>query len=73
MNKITVSLTRSARMNHVPLAALGYALNRAGVLSPLVDVTLPIKAVTHSVKDKLIESHPHDVTITREAPNYQRA
>jgi IMP dehydrogenase len=20
----------------------------------------------------LIESHPHDVTITREAPNYQR-
>ena len=21
----------------------------------------------------LIESHPHDVTITREAPNYQRS
>jgi hypothetical protein len=56
MNKITVSLTRNARMNHVPLASLGYALNRAGVLNPLVDVTVPIKMVTHSVEDKLIES-----------------
>lgn len=56
MNKITVGLTRSARMDHVPLAALGYALNRAGVLSPLAEVMPPIKAVTHSVEDKLIES-----------------
>jgi hypothetical protein len=40
----------------VPLAALGYALDRAGVLSPLHEVALPIKARDHSPSGKLIEA-----------------
>jgi hypothetical protein len=43
-------------MTHVPLAALGYALRRAGLLVPLQEISLPIKTVTHSPGDKLIEA-----------------
>lgn len=35
MSSITVGLTSSSTMSHVPLAALGYALRRAEVLAPL--------------------------------------
>lgn len=55
MTRIAVSLTSSSKMSHVPLAALGYALRRAEVLRPLADMELPIKAVTHSPADKLME------------------
>lgn len=56
MSRITVALTSRATMAHVPLAALGYALRRAGLLTPLQEINLPIKAVTHSPGDKLIEA-----------------
>ncbi len=55
MTRIVVSLTSSSKMSHVPLAALGYALRRAEVLRPLADMALPIKAMTHTPADKLIE------------------
>ncbi len=56
MTRITVALTSRATMTHVPLAALGYALRRAGLLVPLQEISLPIKTVTHSPGDKLIEA-----------------
>jgi hypothetical protein len=56
MSRITITLTDSNRMAHVPLAALGYALRRASVLEPLTEVTLPIKVLTHTVTDKLLEA-----------------
>ncbi len=56
MTRIVVSLTDRASMAHVPLAALGYALRRAGVLTPLQEITLPMKTLTHSPGDKLIEA-----------------
>jgi hypothetical protein len=43
-------------MTHVPLAVLGYALRRAGVLDPLLDMQLPIKTLTHTPNDKLVEA-----------------
>ncbi len=56
MTRIAVALTSRAIMTHVPLAALGYALRHAGLLIPLQDISLPIKTVTHSPGDKLIEA-----------------
>ncbi len=56
MSRITITLTDSNRMAHVPLAALGYALRRAQVLDPLAEVTLPIKVITHTPTDKIIEA-----------------
>ena len=56
MTRIVVSLTDRASMAHAPLAALGYALRRAGVLTPLQEITLPMKTLTHSPGDKLIEA-----------------
>lgn len=56
MKRICVSLTTSAQMSHVPLAALGYALRRAGVLNPLHEIALPIKSITHTPGEKLIEA-----------------
>jgi hypothetical protein len=56
MSHISITLTDSNRMAYVPLAALGYALQRAHVLDPLRQVTLPIKAITHSPTDKIIEA-----------------
>ncbi len=56
MSHISITLTDSNRMAYVPLAALGYALQRAHVLDPLRQVTLPIKAIAHSPIDKIIEA-----------------
>lgn len=55
MTRIAVSLTSSSKMSHVPLAALGYALRRAEILQPLVEMDLPIKAIEHTPADKLME------------------
>jgi hypothetical protein len=56
MKRIPIELKSKATTSHVPLAAVGYALGRAGVLSPLHDVALPIKAFNHSPGEKLIEA-----------------
>ncbi len=56
MNRITVSLTSNAKVSHVPLAALGYALQRAHVLDALYDVALPIKTIDYRPGDKLVEA-----------------
>jgi hypothetical protein len=56
MKQITIELKSKTTANHVPLAAFGYALNRAGVLSPLHEVALPIKTHAHSPVEKLIEA-----------------
>jgi hypothetical protein len=56
MPPVKISLTRRADMTHVPLAALGYVLRRAKLLEPLQQVALPLKTITHSPGDKLIEA-----------------
>jgi hypothetical protein len=56
MSHISITLTDSNRMAYVPLAALGYALQRAHVLDPVFQVTLPIKTIAHSPTDKIIEA-----------------
>jgi hypothetical protein len=56
MKRIPIELKSKAMTSHVPLAALGYALGRAGVLSPLHEVALPIKALDHSPGEELIEA-----------------
>jgi hypothetical protein len=61
MSRIEVPLTRSATTTHEPLAALGYALRRAGLLAPLNEVSLPIKTLLHQPGVKLIEAHRHFV------------
>ena len=53
---IRISLTSSSTVSHVPLAALGYALRRAGVLAPLDEVVLPMKIVSHPPSDKVLEA-----------------
>ncbi len=55
MARIPITVSRIARMNHVPLAVLGYALRQAGVLQPLAGLQLPIKTRAHTPADKLIE------------------
>jgi hypothetical protein len=55
MARIPVSLSKTVQMDHVPLAVLGYALRRAGVLDPLEILQLPIKTITHSPTEKLLE------------------
>lgn len=55
MTHILVTLTSSSTMNHVPLAALGYALRRAGVLTPLTALELPLKTIDHTPTDKVLE------------------
>lgn len=54
MNAITVTLTSSSTVSHVPLAALGYALRRAAVLEPLVELELPQKVLDHTPTEKLV-------------------
>ena len=54
MSSITVGLTSSSTMSHVPLAALGYALRRAEVLAPLHTMALSIKTIDHCPTDKLL-------------------
>jgi hypothetical protein len=55
MARIAISLTAKASMSHVPLAVLGYACRRAGILRPLQEVTLPIKTATHTPSEKVLE------------------
>jgi hypothetical protein len=54
MNPIHVALTSSSKISHAPLAALGYALRRANVLTPLVSLELPIKTLDHTPAEKLV-------------------
>jgi hypothetical protein len=56
MARIAVSLSRTGSLPHVPLAVLGYALRRAGVLDPLLGVELPGKALAHTPGEKLLEA-----------------
>lgn len=56
MARIPITLSRTGSMHHVPLAVLGYALRRAGVLKPLLELELPIKALTHRPTEKLVEA-----------------
>ena len=56
MKPIPITLTDAVRMNHVPLAALGYAYRRAHLLSPLYADLLPMKTLEHSLGDKLTEA-----------------
>jgi hypothetical protein len=56
MKRIAIELKSTALTSHVPLAALGYALGCAGVVSPLQEVALPIKALDYSPGEKLIEA-----------------
>lgn len=53
MSPITVALTSSSATSHVPLAALGYALRRAGVLAPLLEYDFPLKHIDYAPADKL--------------------
>jgi hypothetical protein len=43
-------------MRYVPLAVLGYALRRAGVLDPLLDLAPPSKTIDHTPSEKLVEA-----------------
>jgi len=56
MHRIEISLTHRSTTTHVPLAAFGYALRRAGLLDPLYQVSLPIKTIFHEPGEKLIEA-----------------
>jgi hypothetical protein len=56
MKRIPIELKSKAMTSHVPLAVFGYVLGRAGVLSPLDEVALPIKTLDHSPVEKLIEA-----------------
>lgn len=53
MSPITVALTSSSTISHVPLAALGYALRRANVLAPFLNLEFPIKTIDHRPAEKL--------------------
>lgn len=54
MSPITVTFTSSSTVSHVPLAALGYALRRATVVEPLVQLELPHKVLDHTPAEKLV-------------------
>ena len=56
MSRIPVTLCPSEQVEYVPLAVLGYALRRAGVLAPLEALQLPIKTITHQPTEKLLEA-----------------
>ncbi len=53
MNSIIVALSSASRMSHVPLAALGYTLRRAGILDPLTTLDFPMKTIAHTPVEKL--------------------
>jgi hypothetical protein len=55
MPHIPITLCQTDQINHVPLAVLGYALRRAGVLAPLEAIQLPIKTIAHTPVEKLME------------------
>lgn len=54
MSPITVALTSCSTSSHVPLAAFGYALRRANVLAPCLDLEFPIKTIEHTPAEKLV-------------------
>lgn len=54
MRRIPVVLTSSAAMTHVPLAAVGYALRHAHVLTPMHELTLSIKTIDYHPSEKLL-------------------
>jgi hypothetical protein len=56
MSRISITLTNANRMDYVPLAALGYALQHADILKPLQTVRVPIKTILHSPTDKIVEA-----------------
>ena len=56
MARIPITLSRTGNMAHVPLAVLGYALRHAGVLDPLLELGLPIKTLSHTPGEKLVEA-----------------
>jgi hypothetical protein len=56
MARIEIGLSRKSSMASVPLAVFGYALRRAEVLQPLQQFDLPIKALTHTASEKIIEA-----------------
>jgi len=56
MSIIPVTLCQTEQVEHVPLAVLGYALRRAGVLAPLEAIQLPIKTIRHRPAEKLAEA-----------------
>jgi hypothetical protein len=47
--------TRRSNSSYAPLAVIGYFLTRANFFEPLRAVSLPLKAIEHSVWDKLVE------------------
>jgi hypothetical protein len=56
MKRIPIELSSKTSTRHVPLAAFGYALGRAGVLDPLHKVELDIKTFAHRPVEKIIEA-----------------
>ena len=56
MAHIEIGLTSKSSMAHVPLAVFGYALRHAEVLQPLQQLDLPIKAITHTASEKIMEA-----------------
>ena len=56
MAHIEIGLTSKSSMSHVPLAVFGYALRHAEVLQPLQQLDLPIKAITHTASEKIMEA-----------------
>jgi hypothetical protein len=55
MSRIRIGYTSSGSMDYVPLAALGYAMRRAGVLEALAKVDLGIKSESYTAVEKLTE------------------
>src|SRR5215218_3768836 len=55
MKRVPVTLCKTEQSEYVPLAVLGYAWRRAGILAPLEALQLPIKAITHQPTEKLLE------------------
>lgn len=56
MTRIPITLCQTEQNDFVPLAVLGYALRRAGVLASLEAVELPLKTITHTPSEKLLEA-----------------
>lgn len=56
MTRIQIGLTNRCDTRFVPLAALGYSLRCSGFLEPFQQVELPIKTLTHTPYEKVIEA-----------------
>lgn len=55
MARVETSLIHRTSMDYAPLAVLGYALRKAGVLEALQSIEMPIKSYSHRPGDKVIE------------------